>query len=83
MGDDRKIPTSAVIFCLTGLLESLQVFLPERQRKKKAFLCLSYPSLSEWLLFDREQFVFMFLLGLRAKNRQYSMVPSSGVLENI
>ena len=44
--------------------------------KKKAFLpCLR---LFEWLLFDRACFVFVFVLGLKAENSQYSMSLSSG-----
>lgn len=49
MGDRRKIPNSAFIICLTGLLEALQIFLTEllKETKREAFLCLSVSFLSE------------------------------------
>lgn len=84
MGDGRKIRNSAFIFCLTGLLETLQIFLTEllKETKRETFLCLSYLSLSERLWFDSECFVFVFVLSLRTENSQHSML-SSEELENI
>jgi len=81
LGDGRKIPNSAFIFCLPGLLETLQIFLTEllKETKREAFLSF----LSERLWFDSECFVFVFVLSLRAKNSQYSMALSSEEMENI
>lgn len=51
------------------------------QRNKKGSFSVSF--LSEQLWFDSECFVFVFVLSLRAKNSQHSMVLSSEELENI
>lgn len=81
MRGGRKIPNNAFIVCLTGLLKTLEIFLKQllkETRKQKAFLRLSSLSLSERLLFDREGFVFVFALGLKAGNSQYSLALLSG-----
>lgn len=55
----------------------------QRNKGKRKLVCLSYLSPCEWLLYDRECFVFVFVLGLKVKNSQFSMALSSGELENI